>query len=225
MRNGTEMPTRKTGIFIVDDHPLMRDGLSLLLSREAHLEVQGFAGTIQEAQRAIAATPPDLLITDLALQDGSGIELIKHVKERFPRIRILVLSAHEEHLYAERALRAGASGYVHKQESEQKLLAGVRSVLAGRRYVNEDILQRLLDQAIAGVDVKSDDPVASLTDRELEIYRSIGQGETPADLARRLHLSPHTIDSHRENIRHKLGLKNGRELLQHAMRWVLDQER
>lgn len=218
------MPDRKTRIFIVDDHPLMRDGLALLLNGEADLEVAGSAASILDAEQAIAAAPPELLITDLALKDGSGIDLIKHVKERHPRVRILVLSAHEEHLYAERALRAGASGYVHKQESEEKLLAAVRAVRAGRRFVNEDILQRLLDQAIGGAEAKSDDPVDSLTDRELEIYRSIGQGETPADLARRLHLSPHTIDSHRENIRHKLGLKNGRELLQHAMRWVLEQE-
>lgn len=115
------MPTPKTRIFIVDDHPLMRDGLALLLSGESDLEVVGLAGSIQEAEQAIAAAPPDLLVTDLSLKDGSGIELIKYVKDRFPRIRILVLSAHEEHLYAERALRAGASGYVHKQESEEKL--------------------------------------------------------------------------------------------------------
>ncbi|HTN00496.1 MAG TPA: response regulator transcription factor, partial [Planctomycetaceae bacterium] len=186
--------------------------------------VVGLAGSIQEAEQAIAAAPPDLLVTDLSLKDGSGIELIKYVKDRFPRIRILVLSAHEEHLYAERALRAGASGYVHKQESEEKLLEAVRAVQAGRRYVNEETLQRLLDQVIAGSDANPDDPVSRLTDRELEIYRSLGQGETPSDLARRLHLSPHTVDSHRENIRHKLGLKNGRELLQHAMRWILSQE-
>lgn len=218
-------PPKKTRIFLVDDHPLMRDGLSLLLSSEADLEVTGLAGSIQEAERAIAAAPPDLLITDLTLKDGTGLELIKYVKDRFPRIRILVLSAHEEHLFADRALRAGASGYVHKQESEEKLLEAVRTVQAGRRYVNEETLQRLLDQAISGPDANADDPVSRLTDRELEIYRSLGQGETPADLARRLHLSPHTVDSHRENIRHKLGLKNGRELLQHAMRWILDQER
>lgn len=219
------MPAGKTNIFIVDDHPLMRDGLALLLGREADLEVSGFAASIQEAQQAIGAAPPDLLITDLALKDGSGIDLIKHVKERFPRIRILVLSAHEEHVYAERALRAGAAGYVHKQDSEQKLLDAVRAVRAGRRYVNEETLQRLLDQAITGVDAKPDDPVACLTDRELEVFRALGEGQTPGELAQRLHLSPHTIDSHRENIRHKLGLKNGRELLQVAMRWLLEQER
>jgi DNA-binding NarL/FixJ family response regulator len=146
------------------------------------------------------------------------------IKERHPKIRMLVVSAYEENLYAERALRNGASGYVNKQECEATLLQAIRTVLAGRRYVSEQILQRLLNQAIDGTDSESGDPVERLSDRELEIFRLIGQGVTPAAIAKQLHISPHTVDSHREKIRHKLDLENGRELMQRAMRWVLDHD-
>jgi DNA-binding NarL/FixJ family response regulator len=153
-----------------------------------------------------------------------GLDLIKTVKERFPKVRMLVVSAYEENLYAERALRNGAAGYVNKQECETTLLTAIRTVLAGRRHVSEEVLQRLLSQAIDGGETSTGDPVERLSDRELEIFRLIGQGATPAAIAKRLHISPHTVDSHREKIRHKLGLENGRALMQRAMRWVLDHD-
>lgn len=216
------MRTKKTRIFVVDDHPLMRDGMALLISSEADLQICGSAGSMQETLKQLASTEPDLMVIDLSLKDGLGLDLIKTIKERYPKIRMLVVSAYDENLYAERALRNGASGYVNKQECETTLLAAIRTVLAGRRYVSEEILQRLLNQAIDGADSESGDPVERLTDRELEIFRLIGQGATPAAIARQLHVSPHTIDSHREKMRHKLGLANGRELMQRAMRWVLE---
>ncbi|HET6425167.1 MAG TPA: response regulator transcription factor [Planctomycetaceae bacterium] len=215
---------RKTRIFVVDDHPLMRDGMTLLISGEADLQICGSAGSMQDAMKQVASAEPDLMVVDLSLKDGLGLDLIKSVKERFPKIRMLVVSAFEENLYAERALRSGASGYVNKQECDTTLLQAIRVVLAGRRYVSDEILQRLIDHAIDGTSTDTGDPVERLTDRELEIFRLIGQGATPAAIAKKLHISPHTIDSHRENMRHKLGVTNGRELMQRAMRWVLEHD-
>lgn len=218
------MRSKKTRIFVVDDHPLMRDGMALLISSEADLQICGSAGSMQEALKQVATSEPDLLVVDLSLKDGLGIDLIKTIKERHPKIRMLVVSAYEENLYAERALRNGASGYVNKQECETTLLQAIRTVLAGRRYVSELILQRLISHAIDGHDSETGDPVERLSDRELEIFRLIGEGLTPAAIAKQLHISPHTVDSHREKIRHKLGVENGRELMQRAMRWVIDHD-
>lgn len=216
------MKTKATRIFIVDDHPLIRDGMALLIGSQRDLQVCGSAGTIREALQQIAKTPPEVMVVDLSLKDGLGLDLIKSIKERHPQIRILVVSAYEESQYAERVLRSGALGFVNKQECETKLLEAIRTVMAGRRFVSEEILQRLVNQALGGNE--GEEPVSLLTDREFEIYRLIGQGVTTGDIAKQLHLSPHTVDSHREKIRHKLDVKNGHELLQHAMRWVIDHE-
>ena len=216
--------SKKIRIFVVDDHPLMRDGMALLISSEANWQICGFASSIQEALQQLDTTEPDLMVVDLSLKDGLGLDLIKTVKERFPKILMLVVSAYEENLYAERALRSGASGYVNKQECDTTLLQAIRTVLSGRRYVSEQILQRLISQAIDGTESDSGDPVEQLTDRELEIFRLIGQGVTPTAIAKQLHISTHTIDSHRENMRRKLGVSNGRELMQRAMRWVLEHD-
>lgn len=216
------MKAKTARIFVVDDHPLIRDGMALLIGAERDLQVCGSAGSLREALEQIAKAPPDVMVIDLSLKDGSGLELIKTVKERHPQVRILVVSAFEESQYAERALRSGALGFVNKQECETKLLEAIRTVLAGRRHVSEAILQRLVNQALGGTD--GEDPVSQLTNRELEVFRLIGQGAMTGEIAKQLHVSPHTIDSHREKIRHKLGVKNGHELLQQAMRWVIDHE-
>jgi DNA-binding NarL/FixJ family response regulator len=216
------MKMKTTRIFVVDDHPLVRDGLALLIGAERDLQVCGSAGSMREALQQIAQAPPDVMVVDLSLKDGLGLELIKTIKERHPQIRILVVSAYEEGKYAERALRNGALGYVNKQECETKLLEAIRTVLAGRRHVSEEILQRLVNQALGGTD--GEDPVTRLSDREFEVYRLIGRGVTTGDIAQQLHVSPHTIDSHREKIRHKLDLKTGHELLQHAIRWIIEHE-
>lgn len=219
------MRVKKTRVFVVDDHPVMRDGLALLIGSEADLQICGTAAGVQETLKELPAAKPDLMVVDLSLNDGLGLDLIKTVRERYPKVRMLVVSAYDEGLYAERALRNGASGYVNKQECEATLLKAIRTVLEGRRYVSDEVLQRLLNQAINGSESETGDPVERLTDRELEIFRLIGQGVKPAVIARQLHISPHTVDSHREKIRHKLGVDNGRELMQRAMRWVLDHER
>lgn len=216
------MTAKATRIFIVDDHPLVRDGLALLIGSERDLQICGSAGTMREALQQISKAPPDVLVMDLSLKDGLGLDLIKTVKERYPQVRILVVSAYDENLYAERALRSGALGYVNKQECESMLLKAIRNVQAGRRHVSDEILQRLVNQALGGND--GEDPVSTLTDREFEVYRLIGRGVTTGDIAKQLHVSSHTVDSHREKIRHKLGVKNGHELMQHAMRWIIDHE-
>jgi DNA-binding NarL/FixJ family response regulator len=216
------MKMKATRIFVVDDHPLVRDGLALLIGSERDLQVSGSAGSMHEALQQIAQAPPDVMVVDLSLKDGLGLELIKTLKERHPQIRILVVSAYEEDKYAERALRNGALGYVNKQECEEKLLQAIRAVMEGRRYVSEEILHRLVNQALGGSD--GEDPVTRLSDREFEVYRLIGRGVTTGEIAKQLHVSPHTIDSHREKIRHKLDLKNGHELLQHAIRWMIEHE-
>lgn len=216
------MTSKAIRIFLVDDHPLIRDGLALLIGSERDLQICGSAASMRDALQQMAKSPPDVLIMDLSLKDGLGLELIKTVKDRFPSVRILVVSAFEEDLYAERALRSGALGYVNKQECETTLLAAIRNVLAGRRHVSDAILQRLVNQALGNGE--HEDPISCLTDREFEVYRLIGQGVTTGDIAKQLHISPHTIDSHREKIRHKLGIKNGHELMQHAMRWVIKNE-
>jgi DNA-binding NarL/FixJ family response regulator len=202
----------------------MREGLAAIIGSQNDLEICGAAASMRESLAEIAVQRPDLVIVDLSLKDGLGLDLIKAIHERLPAQRMLVVSAYDEKIYAERALRSGALGYVNKQEAGTVLLSAIRCVLAGRRFVSDQILQRLLGQAVGDRDAESSDPVDKLTDRELEIFRLIGQGVAPGEIARRLHISPHTVDSHREKIRNKLGLENGRALMQHAMRWVFDHE-
>ena len=213
-----------TRVFLVDDHPLVRDGLALMLGTERDLVICGTAASSQDTLKQLEKTHPDLMILDLTLQDGLAFDLIKTIRERFSKIRMLVVSAFDERLYAERALRCGAQGYVNKQECEATLLQAIRTVLAGQRHVSDEVLQRLVNQALHGVQPDNDDPAAFLTERELEIFRLIGHGVTTGDIAQQLHLSPHTVDSHREKMRHKLGVKNGHELRQQAMRWVIAHE-
>ncbi len=210
------MNIKVTRIFIVDDHPLIRDGMALLIGSQRDMQVCGAASGMREALQQIEKTPPELIIVDLSLKDGLGLDLVKSVHERFPQVRILVVSALEERQYAERVLRASAQGYVNKRECDTKLLEAIRTVQGGRRFVHEEILQRLVNQALRGNE--GAEPVSLLTDREIEIYRLIGQGVTTGEIATQLHVSPHTIDSHREKIRHKLNIKNGHELMRHAMR-------
>lgn len=208
-------------ILIVDDHPLVREGLALRLSTQRDLQVCGEAETEEEALALVQATCPDLIIVDISLKSGHGIELVKRVKAGFPAVKMIVLSGYQESLYAERALRAGALGYLNKQESNDKLLEAIRMVLAGQRYVGAAITQRLVNQAISGVE-ESKSPMERLSDRELEIFRMIGEGLTSGAIANRLFLSSHTIDTHRENLKRKLELKNAGELSRAAVQWVLE---
>ncbi len=208
-------------ILIVDDHSMVREGLRLRISAFPDLEVCGEAVSEDEAMLLVKQTSPHLVIVDISLKGGHGIELIKRIKSSFPSIKMLVSSGFQESLYAERALRAGALGYLNKQDSGEKVIEAIRTVLRGERYVSPVITQRLVSQAL-GTKSESKDPIDLLTDRELEIFRMIGKGQTSSAIANDLLLSIHTIDTHRENIKRKLGLKNASELSRQAVQFVLE---
>jgi DNA-binding NarL/FixJ family response regulator len=207
-------------VLIVDDHPLVRQGLAARIAGEPDLEVCGEASGVDEALALLDATEPALVIVDLMLKAGHGLTLVKKVAQRAPRTKILVLSAHEEALFGERSIRAGAHGYVNKQEAQEKIIAAMRAVLRGERFLSAETIQRLIGRA-AGTRSK-EKGIESLSDRELEVFELIGRGKSTRSIAQKLHLSVHTIESHRENIRAKLSLQNGAELVQRAVQWVLE---
>jgi len=208
-------------ILIVDDHPLVREGLATRIGLQPDLEVCGEAATEDEAIALVGQTVPDLVLVDIALKSGHGIELVKQIKRRYPSVKTLVVSGYQESLYGERSLRAGAQGYLNKQESNEKVIDAIRTVLCGERFVSEDLSRRLVNQALGTADATKP-PIDRLTDREVEILRMIGEGLTSGMIAERLFLSPHTIDTHRENIKRKLGLTNAAELSRAAVQWLLE---
>jgi DNA-binding NarL/FixJ family response regulator len=193
------------------------------LSTERDLEVCGEAATENEAMDLVKQTRPDLMIVDISLRDGHGLDLIKHATARHPAVRILVVSGFQESLYGERVLRAGAMGYVNKQTSNDTVVGAIRAVLRGQRYLSAELAQRLAAQALGGRDT-TQQPVERLTARELEVFRLIGDGLSSSAIANRLHVSTHTIDTHRENIKRKLGVKSAAELTRQAVQWTLEQK-
>jgi DNA-binding NarL/FixJ family response regulator len=215
------MNSPMTRILIVDDHPLVREGLTMRLSLQHDLQVCGEAATEEEALTLVNKTAPNLVLVDISLKSGHGIELVKQIKSRHPRVKMLVVSGFDESLYAERALRAGALGYLNKQESNEKLLDAIRTVLAGKRFVSALIAQRLVGQALGDAD-QTNTPIDRLSDRELQIFHLIGKGLTTSAIADQLFISTHTIDTHRENIKHKLSIPNAGELTRAAVQWVLE---
>lgn len=208
-------------ILIVDDHPSVREGLALRISLHADLEVCGEADTEDQALALVKQTSPDLVLVDISLKSGHGIELIKRIRSLDPAIKMLVISGFQESLYAERALRAGALGYLNKQESNEKMIEAIRTVLAGERFLSPEISRRLISQALGTSDATKT-PIENLTDRELEIFRMIGEGLTTSAIANRLFLSTHTIDTHRENIKRKLAVSTAAELSRAAVQWLLE---
>ena len=218
------MPPRqrtKHRILLVDDHPLVRRGVADLLNREKDLEVCGEAADVIEAMRELERTHPDLVLVDLTLKSGHGIELIEKIKAGDPRVKTLVSSMHDETLFAERVLQAGAMGYLTKQEPPDTLLGAIRQVLRGELYLSPRMTSRLLHRVASGSPSR-EDPMKSLSNREIEVYDMIGQGLTIQQIAARLHLSPKTIETHREKIKQKLNLKNSTELNRRAVQWVLE---
>ena len=215
-RPAPEVPERAR-VLIVDDHPLVREGLATRVSAQPDLEVCGEADDIDEALQLIAATRPHLVIVDIALKSGYGLDLIQQIVASGEPTYALVVSAYEEALFAERALSVGARGYINKQELQGKVIDAIRAVLRGELFVSAAIAQRLLGRAVAGNALRSD--VESLTPRELQIFRLIGHGRSTREIAQDLSLSVHTIESHRERIRAKLDLRNGNELMRRAVLW------
>ena len=217
--------TEKKRIFLVDDHAILRQGLANVLNQQANLTVCGEAADPAEALVSIERLQPDLALIDVSLRLGDGLELLKDLRARQPRVLTLMLSMHDEALYAERALRAGARGYVMKLEKIDRLLLAINRVLSGAIYVSHRVaaqaVRRLADGAASHETDDAPDPyVERLTDRELQVFRLIGRGLGTRLIADTLHLSRKTIESHREHIKAKLGLKNGSELIQRAIQWA-----
>jgi len=220
----TDQPSVKKRVLIVDDHPVFRAGLTGLVNLEADLSVCGEAHDATQAMSAIESLKPDLVLLDMSLPGKSGLELLKDIRAAYPQALVLIISMHDEALYAERVIRAGGRGYIMKQEGPEKVIKAVRKVLEGGISVSERISALILD-TLAGSPgpQKKAASVSALTDREFEVYRCIGQGKEPQEIARVLHLSIKTVDTHRGHIKRKLGLKNNTELVHHATRWAADQ--
>ncbi len=217
------MIMRIAKILIVDDHPIVRRGLAGLIADQPDLRVCGEAADASEALQQAETGAPDLAIVDISLKNSSGIELVKQFKARYDdRIKILVSSMHDELLFAERALRAGAMGYINKEEATDKVIEAIRRVLRGEIYLSLRMTDRLLHRAIGGDAKPEGSPLDHLSDRELEIFDLIGHALTTRQIARKLHLSPKTVQTHRENLKIKLNLKNSAELIRHALQRILE---
>jgi DNA-binding NarL/FixJ family response regulator len=225
MKKQSRVPPRaqKTKVLLIDDHPIMRAGLAERINHEADMEVCGEAGSAFEAMQAIGSKTPDVAIVDISLGDSHGLGLIKDIRIRYPKLAMLVFSMHDEALYAERALHAGARGYVMKQEAPQNLLNAIRRVLLGDIYLSEEMTRKLLGGIAGGREVKRAATAADqLSDREYEVFELIGRGFGTTEIARMLHLSAKTVSAHRQHIKQKLGLADGGALLRHAIRCISD---
>ena len=207
-------------ILIVDDHPLMRKGLALTLSAETDLEIVGQAADAEEALSVFDKLNPDLVLIDVSLPGMSGLELLKHLLALHPDLLTLVVSRHDEALYAERAVRAGAKGYVMKLEAGDDIVQAVRHVIRGGIYMSEELKDRLLFGAAVGRKAPLQSPLEVLSDRELEVFEMTGRGLPTREIAERLHLSVKTVESYRARIKQKLNIETGTELLQQAVQWV-----
>jgi len=216
---------KRTRVLIVDDHPAVREALALRIGRQSDMEVCGEAADTNEALRQIAVSPPDVAVVDISLKTGSGLDLIKRIRDRNDHVRILVWSMHSESLYAERALRAGALGYVNKDQATDRIIEAIHRVLAGRVYLSTALTEQMLRRAVGRTPeqiVRT--PLETLADREVEVFRLIGAGMKTAAIAERLHLSVKTVETYRDRIRQKLHLDNGTELAHYATQWVLENE-
>lgn len=211
-------------ILIVDDHPVVREGLALQLATQPDLEVVGEAEDIPGALQRAAATKPDLIIVDITLKNGSGLDLIRRLRARDEDVKLLVWSMHPENLYAERAIRAGAQGYLHKGQATSKLLEAIRTVLAGRVFISGDMTDLLLRRVVGAKQGDELSPIERLSDRELEAFKLMGEGLTTDRIAARMFVSPKTVETYRARIKEKLGLNNVTELVQRATHWVLENQ-
>jgi DNA-binding NarL/FixJ family response regulator len=221
MASSTPPNVARHRIFIVDDHPIVRRGLKELIADEADLEVCGEAADEPEAIRQIEQTNPDVVVVDLSLSSGHGLDLIRKIRQHSERIKVLVSTMHDESLYAERTIRAGAAGYIHKQEAPEKIIDALRQVIRGEVYLSPAVASRLLLR-LRGDEPGGEEPVGRLTDRELEVFEMIGRGWTTKRIAKNLGLSHKTIEAHREKIKVKLNLKNSSEMTRYATQWVLE---
>lgn len=215
--------TKKHRVFLIDDHPIVRQGLTMLINGQPDLAVCGEAdggfGSLQSALEVHA----DILVLDISLNGPDGTDLLKVFRSDQPELPVLVLSMHDESTYAERVLRAGANGYIMKQEATEKVLIAIRRILRGEVYLSERLTNRMLQHFVRGSAGKKESPLASLTDRELEVFRLIGEGHATRQIAEELHISIKTVESYQAHIKEKLSLRSARELVQHAIEWYVTQ--
>lgn len=214
----------KTRIYIVDDHPIVRRGLAGLINAERDMEVVGEAEDSSKATAEIMQIRPDLVVVDISLKGNSGLELIKNIKSFDPNIQVVVLSMHDESLYALRVLKAGARAYVMKQDMANKVMEAIRRIRKGLLYVSDRVASQMLNRLV-GDQPDADDPVAGLSDRELEIVALIGDGLPTREIATKLHISIKTVETHRAHIKSKLNLDNATQLVQFCVRWVEENRR
>jgi len=211
----------KHSVFIVDDHPLVCEAIAGLINQQKDLAVCGTAGEYRAAMKAIAAARPEIVVVDISLIDKSGIDLIKDLRGLHPKMLAIVFSMHDESLYAARALQAGARGYIMKSEPPEKIVEGIRQVLAGKIVLSEPMRDRLMSQIVGGKATPAiASPLELLSDRELTVFELIGQGQGSNQIAKKISLSIHTVQSYRERIKVKLNLRHATELMQHAVQWV-----
>jgi DNA-binding NarL/FixJ family response regulator len=214
--------TKKYRVLLIDDHPIVRQGLALLIEREADLSVCGEADGAHSAFHAIETLRPDIVLLDISLNGPDGLEVLKEIRMKSGSLPVLILSMHDESIYAERAMRAGANGYIMKQEATEQVLIAIRRILQGDVYLSDRLTTTMLQQYVrGGAHIKSS-PLLNLTDRELEVFRLIGEGHGTRQIADELHLSVKTIESYQAHIKEKLALRNARELVQHAIEWTVN---
>ena len=211
---------KKRRVLVVDDHPIVRQGLSQLINQQTDLVVCGEAEDAPMALEAINTLGPDVALIDISLADSNGLELIKDIKARHSRLPILAVSMHDESLYAERTLRAGALGYIMKQEATDKVLGAIRTVLNRKIYVSDSMATKMLEKFVNGQIEATSSSIERLSDRELEVFQLIGRGYATRQVAEKLNLSVKTIETYREHIKDKMNLKNAAELVKHACQWV-----
>lgn len=207
-------------IYLVDDHPLMRKGLAMTLDNEVGFDVCGQAESAEEALNEILDLKPDAAVIDISLPGMNGIELVKNLLHQMPELKILIVSRHDEELYAERAIRAGAKGYLMKLEAVDVLVTALSQILNGGIYLSDKIGNKLLMKMATGNSAKSDNPLDLLSDRELEVFELTGKGMSTKEIGKKLHISVKTVESHRANIKDKLQISSANELMRHAVRWV-----
>jgi DNA-binding NarL/FixJ family response regulator len=220
-RENPEVKLPAVRVLIVDDNPVAREGLAVRLATSADVEVCGEAEDVPGALALLASTRPDVAIIDISLKNGNGLDLIRRIRDRHDAVRILVWSMYPENLYAERALRAGAQGYLNKGQATRHVLEALHAVLHGKVYVSGDLADQLL-QRVVGQKLEERSPIDRLSDRELEAFQLIGEGMTTDSIAEKMNVSPKTVETFRARIKQKLGLTNMTELIQRAAQWVVE---
>jgi DNA-binding NarL/FixJ family response regulator len=220
-KSQTDAGKKAAKVLIVDDHPAVREGLAIRISRQPDLEVCGEAADVAEALQLFAAVNPDVAVIDISLKTGNGIDLIKRIKARNASARLLVWSMYPEALYAERALHAGALGYINKEEATDKIIDAIRRVLEGKVYLSEPMSERMLHRTVGGESERAErSPVESLSDRELEVFQLVGQGLDTQQIALKILVSPKTVETYRARIKEKLHLTSSTEMIRWAVQWM-----